>query len=178
MSILDGCEVDIKNEVADTLMEKVGKNSCNIIYGPDPVPRGYAYSDYLYETLKKVAPELMKTQGNIVIRVSRMPLSQKFLEFVANTFRTLLPVMVKYRHLGKLLYYKDDTIEEPLELTDAGPLVGDDPDRHNESLLKHYSFEDYKIRKDQYVSTLLHAHSYFPKALASYILSPEYDEEN
>lgn len=169
MSILDGCEVDGKNEVADTLMEKVGKNSCNIIYGPDAVPRGYAHSDYLYDTLKKAAPELMKTQGNIAIRLARVPLTERLVDLVANTFITLLPVMVKYRHLGKLLYYGNNTIMEPVELTDTGPLVKNDPDRHNKNLLKHYKFEDYEIRNGEYVKTLRDAHSYFPKAFASYI---------
>ncbi len=171
MSVLDRHEVDVENEDADNLMNKVGDNTCNIIYGPDAVPRGYAYSDYLYGVLKKSAPELVKKKGNFVLRLASVPISHTLLDFVRNTLGSMVPIMVKYRHLGKLLYYKDtnSSIEEPLELTDTGPPMENDPDQNNESLLKHYTIEGYNIKGGKYVDTLLDAHSHFPKALASYI---------
>jgi len=43
-------------------MKQVEESSCNIIYGPDVVPRVYAHIDYLHDVLKAGANEIIDEQ--------------------------------------------------------------------------------------------------------------------
>lgn len=168
MSVLDPEEVcAVVNDDTKRLMKKVGDNTRNIVFGPDVVPRGYAYCSYIYDVLEKCAPEVLRKQGGI-LRLARVPISNKALKYVQENFRDLVKVMVKYRHQGKLLYYKDENAEEPRILTDHGP-DSDQSDPEDDSLLIYYKLEDYNITGATYVETLGKAHSYFPMALASYV---------
>merc|ERR1712165_480527 len=150
--------------------DEIGENSYNIIYGPDVVPRGYAHADYIYKALEKCLPELISDQRNMLLKVFKGPISHKALDFVQKIFSELLEIMVKYRHLGKLLYYHDN-VTKPKILTDTGPNVDDS--EANDSELKYYKFDTYNIKDGKYSDTLIGsehgAHGHFPKAVASYI---------
>lgn len=170
MSTIDQDEVGCENETAKKLMKDVGKNTYNIIFGLDFAPRLYSYTDYLYNLLKETIPNTIENHGGFWVKIASGPISAYALDFIRARLQELMPIMVKYRHLGTLLYYEDKDARVPLKLRDTGPpednVFGDKDE------LKHYSLKKYGIKNNSdYAQTLREAHSHFPAALASYTIS-------
>ena len=74
-----------QKEARNKLMESIFSNTRNIIYGPDVVPRGYAYTDYIHAILKKVIPVLVKDNLNWWLGLFSGKISKQVLDLIQNT---------------------------------------------------------------------------------------------
>jgi len=174
MSFLDLDEVEYENKKANKLMKQVEESSCNIIYGPDVVPRVYAHIDYLHDVLKAGANEMVDAKISKLMFGLRGIVKQKLLSLVQEKIKPLVGVMAKYRHIGSLIYYPPSDTDGPLKLQDTGPFYGAEKTNNDETKFHFYSFDKYEIEKGKVIQRLKEAHSYFPHALSHYV--PKKDE--
>mmetsp|Transcript_7301 Transcript_7301/g.10794 ORF Transcript_7301/g.10794 Transcript_7301/m.10794 type:complete len:156 (-) Transcript_7301:189-656(-) len=155
-------------------MKQVEESSCNIIYGPDVVPRVYTRIDYLHDVLKAGANEMVDAKISKLMFGLRGIVKQKLLSLVQEKIKPLVEIMAKYRHIGSMIYYPSDKDAGPLKLQDTGPFHGAEKTNNDETKFHFYSFDKYEIKKGNVILTLKEAHSYFPHALSLYV--PKKDE--
>ena len=165
MSMVDRDELEIHNKRSDDLLEEVGDNTVNFVFGCDAVPRGYGHTNYLYAVIKATAPEAVRKGNPVPFGLGSSKITKEILNFVVGRTRPLVNVAAKFRHTGTLIYYEDEwTTPRILKDTGgSGSTKNEDPEHFN-----HYRFDSYKIR-GKFIETLLGAHSHFPKAFAKYI---------
>lgn len=169
----------IKNKESDELLEKVGKNTVNLMFGCDVVPRIFSHYKYLANVLD-ASGEIAQN----LINKNTLPLVGS----IANAFvdingqiehvkelgaMDLVPAIRQFRHIGKLLYYKNKE-DAPLTLSDTGPIEKENDDngewKFDGSKLNDFPFTSYERPKGKTLQDeLLDAHSYPRDLLASYI---------
>lgn len=163
MSILD---IDGgKDQASKDFLKSVGRNTCNIVYGQDIVPHGYGSLTFAIAVLKAAIPEVIDDLQLPGIIKFLGGLTQKALDFgedflISN--KELLCLMAKYRHLGKIIYYKDAT---------SSPVVFWDPELNckkkegsSVKLFRDLVFEQPK--KGEIVKTLGDHHGFLRRELA------------
>jgi len=168
--VLDSNNEPITNELSNELLKKVGETTVNLIFGCDVVPRGYSHVEYLAEVLDNVGkdlPDIINDAtpplfGNIIN--GKLDLREK-IELMKKLASTdVVPIIDKFRHLGKVLYYKDKnaTKGNPLVLQDTGPTDNQPTDKNH---FNHYKYTDHKLENGQNnIAALSEAHGY-PKDL-------------
>ena len=159
---------DKKNTASEQLLRDVGKNSCNFVFNCDVVPRGYSHTDYIYDVIEAVASEVARENNPLPLNVGSRLLTDAVLGVVRKTAQESLPVAVKYRHYGRLLYYASAEQKEPIVLTDVGPKRG-----KKKNQLSYYTYDSYNIEKNYHTEALMAAHLHFPQAFATYIGNSE-----
>mmetsp|Transcript_38794 Transcript_38794/g.85163 ORF Transcript_38794/g.85163 Transcript_38794/m.85163 type:complete len:437 (+) Transcript_38794:117-1427(+) len=175
MNVLDRDEQGGNNRLANQLLEEVGANTANFVFHCDAVPRAYGHVGYLHDVINEAAPEAVRDKNPIWFGLGSGRISSSIINFMLSAVTPLVPIAVEYRHTGRLIYYEDKASTTPLILEDTGPAGKQkSPDK---SHLNHYDFSSYKIRRGEYIETLLEAHSHFPKTFAPYI-SVDKDEVN
>ena len=175
MSVVDNDEVGGNNRGADKLLKDVGASTVNFVFFCDAVPRGYGHIRYLNAVLNKVAPEAIRQNNPIWFGLGSNRISKEIISFLQAAAKPLIPIAAEFRHAGKLVYYADKEATDPLILEDTGP-AGKTKSTNKEHF-NYYDFNSYKIRRGEYMETLLEAHSHFPKKFAPYI-SVDKDDEN
>lgn len=177
--VFDSSNKPITNELSNQLLKKVGRTTKNLIFGCDVVPRAYSHVEYLTEVLdcvgKEDIPDIINDKtppllgsfinGKLQIRENIDKVKQAASEDVVH-------IINKFRHLGKVLYYKDinATKGNPLVLEDTGP-INDQPTNKNH--FNHYKFTDHEFKDEQsdmvHITALSEAHSYPKDLIATYV---------
>ena len=145
-------------------LQRVADHSCNIIFNCDAVPHAVGDIEFLDDIVDDVLPELVK--GIPAPRVFTLmfgvedKLDEAFDNFVGNNLKTTLPVLIKYHHIGSIIYYPDAKAD-PVLLRDSAFLPADVPE-----------FRGYKValpRDNKEVGAIKQlgdAHLFFPSGLA------------
>jgi len=175
----------IVNKESDELLKIVGENTTNLIFGCDIVPRGFSQYKYFAEVLdaigregktfiNKHTPLLLRTIANSLADIDER------VDQVKNMGKSdLVPAIKNFRHVGKLLYYKNENAV-PISLDDTGPIEDKRDDtgpvadpNPNKNAFNHYTYNSLELpnRKTAYpnADALLHAHTYPKNLLASYL---------
>jgi hypothetical protein len=114
----------------DAFVKELSDNSCNFVYKNDVVPRAYGYlsfiQDFVEDSIDDVValgyskspipvPRLLKYTLGFQKKLENLVAGAKGDEKLVG----ILQVLSKYRHLGNLVYYKDEDAV-PVVLTDMG----------------------------------------------------------
>lgn len=176
-------EKKVHNLQADNLLETVSSNSVNFVFSCDVVPRAYGHVFFVKDVIDKVGPELVRKYCSVTRFFDiDVKVSKAVIDFLMAMTEPLVNVAASFRHHGTILYYDDLSTATPIEVKDTGPgrvkkddngeviIVNDKPiivRSIEKDELNHYNFNNYRI--ENYVTTLLEAHSQFPKSFAPFI---------
>lgn len=164
MSIVYGDKDGNKNKDSDSLIKEVSQSSFNFVFGCDVVPRAYRHFDYIKALVTKVADEDAKKMINSMTRIPLSGLvvgptaSKKTKELFDKLDKSTRKVCQKYQHVGKLLYYANENVEEPEVIT----VTGNDTE-HPKGFL---DYDGFGSPEDAHWLRALNAHSFFPKRIA------------
>ena len=118
----EGC-----SDETETFIDELNDNSCNIVMRNDPVPRGYGYLSFINDFVD----DLTDNMGAYLMDGKRIPsrLIKRKINQIAEaqldnlldseSFQRLVGSLSNYIHLGKLVYYQDET-SVPKTLIDMG----------------------------------------------------------
>jgi hypothetical protein len=131
-------------------------------------PRLFAYADFITNVFDELQAEADQNPKYLT-QLSQEWTCQGSLQHPFLTlYRKALKVAVKFRHYAKLLYYSPDGAD-PILLHDNGP-----PDAAatatspTPTCFSSLTYASYKTPAMKHIDTLVEAHYYFPKHLASY----------
>jgi len=102
---------NIVNKESDDLLDKIGKNTVNLVYGKDIVPRGYSHTKYIKEIVDKLVEESREIAGDKVNwTLGAFPTNyEEMTRSIVSMFeKDIAGVLKDFRHQGKILYYKDE----------------------------------------------------------------------
>lgn len=116
--------LDNATSATDKFIEDLVKNSCNIVYKNDVVPRGYGYMSFIHDFVDDAADDLNKAVP--VPRILKRIIDSHGMieDLVDSAFENeavgaLIEVFSQYRHLGNIVYYSSEDAE-PRVLKDMG----------------------------------------------------------
>eukprot|EP00555_Chaetoceros_dichaeta_P002905 CAMPEP_0198250836 /NCGR_PEP_ID=MMETSP1447-20131203/1871_1 /TAXON_ID=420782 /ORGANISM="Chaetoceros dichaeta, Strain CCMP1751" /LENGTH=542 /DNA_ID=CAMNT_0043935733 /DNA_START=42 /DNA_END=1670 /DNA_ORIENTATION=+ len=181
---LDGKK--IVNEDSDKLMKVVGENTVNLVFGCDIVPRGFSHYEYFAEVLDVVGEDAVKAVNDNAWIVGSFINSKLQICEVVKMVKTmakedLVPAIKNFRHIGKVLYYKDVAAikKDPLILVDSGPIGTSGPT--NDKEFNHYTYKSHdkleRLNDDKQeplsdIDSLATAHGWPKDLIAPYLSNP------
>mmetsp|Transcript_11643 Transcript_11643/g.32809 ORF Transcript_11643/g.32809 Transcript_11643/m.32809 type:complete len:462 (-) Transcript_11643:967-2352(-) len=96
-------------------IDQVGQSMCCFVYEMNAVPQEYDSVHFVNEVLKSAIPELVSdipVPGVLKWAFGAKSKIQDAMESMIEGNKELIGVMVLYRHIGKVIYYKNDETEK------------------------------------------------------------------
>jgi len=145
--------LDNATPATDKFIEGLVKNSCNIIYKNDPVPRGYGYLSFIEDFVDDASDDLVKAIPVPGIFKRIIDLQGKIEDLIDDTTENekvlgLLGIFSQYRHLGNIVHYAEEDAK-PTVLKDMGAFHKNTAGEKN--LFRSVKYIPYKGKEDFFV---------------------------